>query len=77
MNKYLGFQFKRISNKVNFRRFNYFSAIPIKNQIPMKRIFSLVALLALAGVLTTSCGTQKKACAAYSSVEQHNPADNG
>lgn len=43
----------------------------------MKRIATFFTLVFVAGVILSSCGTQRKACAAYSSIEHVDPADNG
>lgn len=73
---------KKITNSIQKRKANSISLrlIPIftvtQNNISMKRIHSLLAVVLLAGALMSSCGSQKKACAAYSSVEYTDPADN-
>jgi hypothetical protein len=43
----------------------------------MKRIATFFTLVFVAGVILSSCGSQRQACAAYSSIEHHDPADNG
>lgn len=65
---------KRKANSISLQHISIFT--DIQNNIPMKRFQSILAILLLAGGLMASCSTQKKACAAYSSIETHQPAEN-
>jgi hypothetical protein len=71
MHAYADFLWNSISLRqiINFR--------DNKTDLVMKRIATFFTLVFVAGIILSSCGTQRQACAAYSSVEQHQPADNG
>jgi len=75
VNKYSGSGQKRKVKSFSLRLIPNFT--DTQNKISMKRIQSILAVILVAGALMSSCSSQKKACAAYSSIEYNNPADNG
>ena len=74
VNKKVKSRKERKANSISLRQIPNFT--DTQNKLPMKRIKTFIALALLMGAVMTACSSQQKSCAAYSSVEYQNPADN-